>query len=276
MVSNKRSSASRIQYKNRIEDQKAFEEFLTIQENAIAKEKLSAGEVLPPVVENNAQKKFHRNVEQTQNNLGPPYITEQNMKIDDKDHMIGGNVESFYSSGDFETVNNDETDIESSGYSILSMETFPTDDESIQLKADNKKYLQQKDLGELLKSFTMFFPTYNENRTGDGKVKVGRSRNQPFARENSHATRTYPIDRGKQFPHIKSRRQGLRKNYSKKKIHSRVSMCMLRYVGNGMPGMCVWKSTLHVVNYRNQLKMLATIDTNSSSQKWLTINVCRY
>ncbi|KAL4239017.1 Neurexin-2 [Mactra antiquata] len=218
--SNKRSSTFYLQYKNKIKDLEAFEEFLTIMENDIAKKKSSAVGLPPPVVQNHAQKTFHKR-KHSKTSLGPSYdILSKSDSRDEKDHVLDGNIESIYSSGDHGMVANDDTNLESSGFSILTLESFPTDDESLLV---NKTKDWKGRMNKFIKSFTMFLPSTDKQQTGDhlSSVKVGTSRNQPFARANSRVGRIYPIDRGKHHSNSKRRKTLLKKKKLTNRIHSK-------------------------------------------------------
>ncbi|XP_053395317.1 neurexin-1-like isoform X3 [Mercenaria mercenaria] len=194
-TSNKRSSRYYLRRKNMIDQQHEFDEQLTSQENMIIKEKqtqLSRNH--QNVAKNHARKSHHKTKNVNNGPSGPSYVTKNLIGASKKDHVIGGNIHSAKKVG---SVENDDTDVEYSGYSMIDTETFPTDDDSLKRRTKGD-YWKESAINKFI-TMTLFLPADHrvsgKETQHDLKVHVGQSRTEPFARDSRHTF--YPKDRGK-------------------------------------------------------------------------------
>lgn len=175
---------------------------------------------------NHARKSLHKKTSINSHPNGPSYETKSVIGgiKSKKDHVIGGNVHIVQS---VRSVENDETDVEHSGYSMIDSETFPTDDDTLMKLADTD-YRKDMHNNRFTKKMTLFLSAdhgvYGKEPGQKLKVHVGKSRTEPFARDNRK--RLYPKDRGKL--NLVNRKRGYHgdSKHSNKK-HSKVSDCMI-------------------------------------------------
>lgn len=217
-TSNKRSSRFYLRRRNLINQQQEFDEELTSHENMITKEKQRARtRHHESNLKNSAKKSYHKS-KHVDGDSGPSYVTKSVIGGNKRDHVIGGNVQSLKLRG---SVENDETDIEHSGYSMMVIDTFPTDDELLKKHSRNSSR-RESAMNRLIK-MTILLPvddTVSGKETkNDGKVHVGKSRTEPIARDSRRTF--YPKDRGK-FGTV-NRRGNQNLPYHSNRKHSKVS-----------------------------------------------------
>lgn len=214
--------------RNLIKQQQDFDKELTSHENMIieAKQK-GVHRHHNPVVENKAKKSYHKSKHLKNSLTGPSYVTNTVIEGNKRDHVIGGNVQSLQEIG---SVENDDTDIEHSGYSMME-DIFPSDDESMKIHR-KRNYWKDSEIRKFLK-VTLFSPA--DHRIGgkktmsEQKVHVGRSRTEPFARDSRRTF--YPKDRGKTNNMFRRKKKPVLSHHSNRK-HSKVSSIMMQVHGN--------------------------------------------
>ncbi|XP_060602155.1 neurexin-1-like isoform X2 [Ruditapes philippinarum] len=196
-TSNKRSSRFYLRRKNMINQQQEFDEELASHENMIVQQKRTKvhGDNHNTAI-NHARKPHHKKKSINNRPNGPLYVTKTSIGgiKSKKDHVIGGDVHVLHEIG---SVENDDTDVEYSGYSMINGEFFPTDDESLMTKP-KADYWKHTDLNRFIK-MTLFLPPVNnvfgKEPKQELKVQVGVTKTEPFARDSRK--RFYPKDRGK-------------------------------------------------------------------------------
>ena len=184
-------------------------------DNFIAKHKNTKDHFLP-VNKNSAKNPFdHYTIMPRTDSARPPVVT---------DHVIGGNIESIFSTGTMRiSLDNTDTDVEYSGYSILGSgdggELIKDDEDSdIHNDKPNDEHSSVKHWGHFVRTslFSITRKVKKYRHSSERLLDVGTFHRHPLARDDRFIkTARYPKDRGKEVEETKDRTDENR--------HSRVS-----------------------------------------------------
>lgn len=182
-------------------------------DNFIAKEKLS-DDRLSQVNKNNAKNPFDHSTHVAK----PQYIPTQLVK----DHVIGGTVGSIFSAGNTGlSLDNDDTDVEYSGYSILGS----GDGSGLVVDDEDKGHIKHSSTHKwdhfVRTSLFSISKSVNQYRhSSERLLNIGTYDRHPLARDDRFIkSARYPKDRGKKGPKRLAGKTG--QQYSRK--HSKVS-----------------------------------------------------
>ena len=186
-------------------------------DNFIAKEKSAANDYFI-VNKNSAKAPFDHSTFVSKHPVSTPIVT---------DHLIGGNIESIFNSGKTEiSLDNDETDVEYSGYSILGSgdgSDMHIDVEDVTHERDELKHSSVQKWNHFTKASLFFIPkrVHRDQHSSETPLLIGSYDRSPLARDDRFITSArYPKDRGKMAGRIVTKKSS--KMYIRK--HSKVSL----------------------------------------------------
>ena len=185
-------------------------------DNFIAKEKGTEDHFLH-VNKNSAKDPFDHSTVVSQTHSARPSVVT--------DHVISGNIESIFNSGTTQiSLDNADTDVEYSGYSILGSgdgSDLIVDDEDITNHKAQAEHSSIKKWGHFVKTslFSISRRVNQYRHSSERLLTVGTYDRHPLARDDRFIkTARYPKDRGKEMESVLDR-----KGEKDKSKHSRVS-----------------------------------------------------
>ena len=192
------------------------QEKLSDLDNFIAKEKTVEDNHFL-VNKNSAKAPFDHSTFVSKNPVSPPVVT---------DHVIGGNIGSLFNSGNTEmSLDNDETDVEYSGYSILGSgdgSDVKQDMEDLERDREESQHSNIYKWDHFVKTslFSITKRVNNYQHSSERHLNVGSYDRSPLARDDRFIkSARYPKDRGKEVIKVKTSNSE-KKN---KRKHSKVS-----------------------------------------------------